>query len=82
MHGLYKTFHKGLGDVWYYLLQPIASCLFIRDSSAPGAGQEGLATPIVPGMHLLLVAPLLKEFIDVFSNPVFPPDMHVTFYID
>ena len=48
-----------------------------RDSCAPGVGQEGLATPIVLDMDYPLVALLLKEFTDMFSDPNYPPDMCV-----
>ena len=48
------------------------------NSSAPGLVQEGLVNPIVPGMDHPLFAPLLKEFMDVFFNSVFLPEMYVT----
>ena len=62
----------------------LAACGFLSmgDSSALGVGQEGLATPTVLGIEHLLIAPLLKEFVDVFHDPVFPTDIHITHDID
>ena len=55
-------------------------CLWER-AEHQGVGKKGLATLTVLGMDHTLVAPLLKEFADVFSNPVLSPDMHVTYDI-
>ena len=43
-----------------------------------GGGEEGLPTPTVLGMDHPLVAPLPKEFTDMFSDLVFSPAMHNT----
>ena len=68
-----KTLCKCLGDVWFYLLQLTTSCLPMGDSSAPGVGQEGLATLTILGMDYPLVASFLEEFINIVSDPVFLP---------
>ena len=52
----------------------MASCQSIGDNHAPGEVKEVLATIIIPRMDYPLVFPLLKEFVDVFRGPVFPPD--------
>ena len=52
------------------------------DSSKPWVGQEGLAAQTVPCMDYPLVSTLLEEFVDVFSNLVFPPNMYFIYNID
>ena len=58
-------------------LQPAASCVSMVDHSALGVEQKGLATPTVLGIDHPLVLPLLKKFVDVFCDPVFPPDTYI-----
>ena len=82
MHALCRTLNKVLGDAWYCLLKPTASYLSIGDRGAVLLGQEGLATPTVPGMDHPLVAPPLEEFADMFSDLAFPPDVHIAYNID
>ena len=43
-----------------------------------GDGAGGISYPNVPGMDHPLVSLLLKEFIDMFSDPVFLLDIYIT----
>ena len=79
---LHRTFYKGLEGALCCLLKHAASCLFMGDSSAPGVGQEGLATPTVLGIDHPLVVSLLNEFTNIFCDPIFPLDIHFTHDLD
>ena len=69
---LLKTIGKVCATAWFCLLQPGASHLAMGVSKQPQVGHKDLASPTAPGADHPLVAPLLTEFLDVFSQPEFP----------
>ena len=82
LHTLHETLHKAMGYTWCYLLQSAAFYLSMGDSSSLVVVQEGFITLTILGMDHPMVAPFLKEFADVFSDPVFPPGIYITRDID
>ena len=49
LYALQRHLCKGLGDAWYCLLQPVASCLSMGGQQCTGVRIEGISYPNCPG---------------------------------